>query len=341
MAITTAFVTGASGFIGGHLVERLVREGWEVRCLVRPSSQLLHQLPAGAVPVTGTLEDSATYQEALTGCDAVFHLGGLVGAPRKADLFRVNGTATGLLADGCAAQPVPPRLIFVSSLAAAGPPPVDRAFRDEADAPAPVSDYGRSKRAGEVALQQRADRLPVTILRPGIVYGPRDPKMAAIFQAIARTGIHFTIGFQTPRLSLIHVDELVDVAIAAAERGETLAHDPAGGYSPPGYYLACDDRVHPSYGQLGRLVARSLGRKVFVWPIWRWVGRTVGLTAQSLFPPNGKGNLLSLDKVREATAWSWACSGHKARTDLGLSPRFALEDRLQELAGWLREHDWL
>jgi nucleoside-diphosphate-sugar epimerase len=99
--------------------------------------------------------------------------------------------------------------------------------------PAPISQYGRSKRAGEVALQQRGDRLPVTILRPGIVYGTRDPKMAAIFQAIARTGIHFTIGFQTPRLSLIHVDDLIDVAIAAAVPANaagrlTIAYRPAG-----------------------------------------------------------------------------------------------------------------
>lgn len=341
MAIQTAFVTGASGFIGSHLLERLLRAGCEVRCLVRPSSPPLQPRSSGIVSVSGTLDDPATYREAISGCDTVFHLGGLVGAPRRADLFRVNGTATQFLADACAAQPVPPRLIFVSSLAACGPPPLDRSFRDESDGPAPVSDYGRSKRAGEVALQQRADRMPITILRPGIVYGARDPKMAAIFQAIAKTGIHFTIGFQTPRLSLIHVDDLVDTVLAVADRGETLVHDAAGAYAPRGYYLACDDRVHPSYGQLGRMVARALGQRVFVWPIWRWVGRTVGLAAQTLFPPDSRGNLLSVDKVREATAWSWACSSHKARSQLGLAPASPLDQRLHELAAWLREHRWL
>ena len=79
------------------------------------------------------------------------------------------------------------------------------------DGPAPVSHYGASKRAGESALQQRADRLPITVLRPGIVYGPGDPKVAAVFQAIRMTGIHFTVGFRTPPLSLIHVDDMVDL----------------------------------------------------------------------------------------------------------------------------------
>jgi len=339
--IKTAFVTGATGFIGSHLLERLHQADCEVRCLVRSASRFLPTPRAGIMPVEGTLDDPGSYRQALAGCDAVFHLGGLVGASRQADLYRINGTATAELADACVALPSPPRLVFFSSLAAAGPPPIDRAFRDESDGPAPVSDYGRSKRAGEMALQRRADRLPITILRPGIVYGPRDPKMAAIFQAIARTGIHFTIGFQTPRLSLIHVDDLVDVAVAAAERGETLSHDAAGDYSPEGYYLACDDREHPTYGQFGRLVAKALGRGVFVWPLWRWVGRTVGLAAQTLIPPDGRGNLLSLDKVREATVWSWACSGHKTRAQLGLAPRFSLDERLRDMAAWLREQKWL
>lgn len=336
----TAFVTGASGFIGRHLVDRLVDSGCTVRCLVRPGSTAAAASRPGVTPVTGTLDEPASYRRALAGCDLVYHLGGLVAAPRKADLMRVNGTGTQQLAEACASLPTPPRLVFMSSLAAAGPPPRGRTLRDESDGPVWVSHYGASKRAGEMALQRLADRLPITILRPGIVYGPDDPKVAALFQAIRMTGIHFTVGFRTPPLSLIHVDDMVDLALAAADRGERLDHDPAGGYSPAGYYLACDDREHPTYGQFGRLIGRAMGRRVFVWPLWRWVGRVVGLAAETLFAPDAKGNLLSLDKVREATVRSWACSSEKARTQLGFVPPSRLEARLRETADRLAERGW-
>lgn len=337
----TVFVTGATGFIGRSLVRRLLDRGCEVRCLVRPGSTAVGRVADGAVPVTGGLDAPDSYRAALDGCDTVFHLGGLVAAPRKEELFRINGGATRMLADACARQPTPPRLVFVSSLAAAGPPPVGRDKRDEADMPQPISLYGASKREGEVALQQRADRLPITILRPGIVFGPDDPKVAAVFQTIAMTGIHFTIGFRTPRLSLIHVDDMVDLAMATGERGETLNHAADGAYSPSGYYLACDDREHPTYWQFGKLVGRALDRRVFVWPLWRWVGRVVGLAAETLFPPDGKSNMLSLDKVREATVRSWACSSEKARRQLGFAPAQPLETRLRETAQWLRDNKWL
>lgn len=341
MAISTVFVTGASGFIGTHLVNELVGRGCHVRCLVRPSTAADHLTRLGIERIAGTLTDPTTYDHALRGCDTVFHLGGLVTAARVGDLFAVNGEGTAGLADACARLDTPPRLMLLSSLSAAGPPRIERAFRDETDPPRPISHYGRSKRAGEIAVQQRADRLPVTVIRPGIVYGPGDPKVAALFQAIHRTRVHFVVGFQTPRLSLIHVDDLVDLAIRAAEKGETVAHHPDGDYSSRGYYLACDDRDHPTYWQFGQRIATALGHGVFVWPLWRWVGRTVGFVSQTVLKPAANRNLLTLDKVREATAWSWACSGAKARGDLGFAPRLSLDERLRDTAAWFREHDWL
>jgi len=339
MSLQTIFLTGATGFIGSHLAEVLLRRGCEVRCLIRPGSAGAAGLPRGVVPVVGRVEEPTGYRDAVSGCDAVFHLAGCVNALSRAALMETNGHATARLADACAALPAPPRFVFVSSLAAAGPPPHGRPQRDETDAAAPVSNYGRSKRAGEIALEQLADRLPVTIVRPGIVYGRRDPKIAAVFKAIHRTGVHFVVGFRTPPLSLIHVDDLVGLIVRAATDGETLAV--AAGPVGRGYYLACDDSDHPTYWQFGRHIAAALGRGVFVWPLWRWVGRTVAGVSEAVSRITGDASLLTLDKIREATVRSWACSAAKAREQLAFAPPLPLDARLRETAAWFREQGWL
>lgn len=338
MSLQNVFLTGATGFIGSHLAAVLLQQGCEVRCLIRPGSAGAAGLPPGVVPVVGRVEQPAGYRDALSGCDTVFHLAGCVTALSRTALMETNGHATARLADACAALPVPPRFVLLSSLAAAGPPPLGRVRRAETDRPAPVSHYGRSKRAGEVALERLADRLPVTIVRPGIVYGRRDPKIAAVFKAIHRTGVHVVVGFRTPPLSLIHVDDLVDLIVRAATDGETL--DNAG---PPGcgYYLACDDSEHPTYWQFGRHIAAALGRGVFVWPLWRWVGRSVGGVSEAVSRLTGNASLLTLDKIREATVRTWACSAAKAREQLAFAPPLPLDTRLRETAAWFREQGWL
>lgn len=339
MSLQTVFLTGATGFIGSHLAEALRQRGCEVRCLVRPGATRVADARPGIVPVVGRLEEPDGYRHALAGCDTVFHLAGCVNALSEAALLETNGRATALLAEACAALATPPRFVFVSSLAAAGPPPRGRDRRDESDPAMPVSKYGRSKRAGEIALERLADRLPVTIVRPGIVYGRRDPKIAAVFKAIQRTGVHFVVGFRTPPLSLIHVDDLVGLIVRAATDGETLAG--AGGPAGRGYYLACDDSDHPTYWQFGRHIAAALGRGVFVWPLWRWVGRTVGGVSEAVSRLTGDASLLTLDKIREATVRSWACSAAKARDQLGFAPSLPLDARLRETAAWFREQGWL
>jgi len=324
----TVFLTGATGFIGRHLAPTLLDRGCEVRCLVRDAARAAPLAAAGARLVTGTLTEPDGWSRELTGCDAVYHVAGLVAGRTPAELHAVNASATAGLADACAALESPPRLVHFSSLAAAGPVARDAPPRDEGESAAPVSRYGESKLAGDLELATRAARLPITVLRPAIVFGPHDTKVTQIFQMIALLRLHLLMGFRDPPLSLIHVTDLVALAIAAADRGRVLD----GGSDGTGIYHACDDREHPTYGQFGRLIGRAMGRRVFVWPLWRWVGRIVGLAAETLFAPDGKGNLHSLDKVREATVPSWACSSAKARAQLGFAPPLPLEARLRETA---------
>jgi nucleoside-diphosphate-sugar epimerase len=333
----TVFVTGGTGFVGRHLVDRLLDKGCAVRCLCRSPERAAHLRRDGVELVPGRLEHVDGWRPRLDGCDAVIHAGGLVAARRRRELFLVNGDAVGSLADACAARETPPVLVHVSSLAAAGPAPRGVALREETAAPTPASVYGASKRAGEVELERRAGRLPVSVLRPGIVFGAHDTKSAAIFQSIAWLRLHVSMGFRDWPLSLIHASDLADLALAAALRGTRLAAAGDGA----GFYNACDDREHPTYGMLGRKIARALNCGVLVLPLPVALAWPTSCAVAAFWHLRGQPSIISPDKLREATAGNWAASAAKARTELGFVPAATLDARLKQSADWLRANGGL
>ncbi len=330
----SVLVTGASGFIGRHLVDELFRRGIRVRCFARSTSIVDHLANLDVEIVRGDLLDISDMQRAVSGVDVVFHLAGLTHAINRTELHRTNAVACGVLADACLLAPTPPTLVCVSSLAAAGPASVDRNPIREQDVPRPVSNYGRSKRRGEIELQKRASDLPCTVIRPGIALGPFDPVTIPLFRSVHRFRLHVVVGFQTPPLSLIFVEDLVRLLVQAAQYGERLAGAPAGDYSPEGYYFACDDSEHPTYWELGHRIAAALDRSVFVWPLWRWGGRVSGGVCQMFNRIRGRSSILNLDKIREATVSSWACSAKKARRQLDFTPAQDLDAALKKTASW-------
>lgn len=336
-----AFVTGATGFIGRHLVTALVERGVEVRALVRSPARAAHLHRAGVRTVAGSLADVAAWRHELVGCDAVFNVGGLVAACRRDDLFAVNGRAAGDLADACGSSDTPPTLVHVSSLAAAGPPPRGKAIRDEHDPFAPVSDYGSSKLLGDGELRRRSARLPITSIQPGIVFGPHDANVLTLYKMIDAARLHLPMGFRPVPVSLIHVHDLVELIVAAADRGERMTPAAGDGHCSSGVYHACDDREHPSYGELGRRIGDAIGRSVVVLPVATPVAWPIVTIASACAALAGKPSLVSPDKLREATASSWAASAAKARGQLGFAPAATIDDRLRETGEWFRANGLL
>jgi nucleoside-diphosphate-sugar epimerase len=155
---------------------------------------------------------------------------------------------------------------------------------------------------------------------------------------IRRWRVHPVVGFRTPPLSVIHVDDLVQLILLAVERGETLRSDPA---SSAGYYFACDDSEFPTYWEFGQRIAKSLDQRVFVWPLWRWVSRCAGYSVQTISRLRRQPSLLSVDKVREASVRSWASSCQKSRQQFGFSPSKSLDEHLRETFQWYIANGWL
>lgn len=332
------FLTGSTGFIGRHVARAAVDAGFTCVCLVRPTTDT-SVLPAENIHlVQGDLLQPASYQQQLLDCDFVIHLAGITQSLDIDQLYETNERACELLCDVCKSSDKLKRLVYLSSLAAAGPPSVGKASRVESDPIDPVSEYGRSKRAGELAFIKEADSVATTIMRPGIVLGPGDRKQAELIQLIYRWRLHIVAGFRTPDLSMIHVDDLTRLIFSALLHGETLTADPASG---AGVYFAVDDSEFPNYWQFGKQIASALDQSVFVWPLWRWVARTVAYVNQSIAASRHRTTTLTVDKIREATVRSWASSASKAREQLGFAPEIPLSKRIEETAQWYVSEDWV
>lgn len=348
-ALQPVLVTGASGFIGRRLVQRLIEGGCRVSCLVRSNSRVDEWRLAGVPLLTGDVTERGSVERALIESQAatVFHLAGLVRAPRWGtghnDFVTVNAGGTENIAAACAARLVPPVLVVASSLAAAGPSHADQA-RVERDAPTPISEYGRGKFAGEEAAAKYASTVPITIVRPPIVFGPGDRAMLQLFRPIARWGIHVvppSVGGANleSRLSLIHIDDLVEGLLVAAEKGERLPSRTSE--SGQGIYFVSGEES-PTYVQLGQIIAAALEKKSpRVVRVPAPLMKLIGIGGDVLGLIRREPSWITGDKMTEALAGSWTCSSAKAREQLGWSPAANLADRLFETVQWYRQAGWL
>lgn len=332
-----AFVTGASGFIGRHLVRRLVERGVAVRCLVRATSRTEPLEGLGVELVEGELATSGLPDSALRDCQLVYHLAGRTSALRPGQLQRVNAAGTFHLLERCTQLPQAPRLLIVSSLAAAGTSPPGR-WREGHERPRPVSHYGRSKRGGERAAERFAGQVPISIVRPGIVFGEENLETLPVFRSVYRHRVHVVPTLFPTRVALIHQADLIDLLLAVADRGQCLA---AGGDRRQGYYFAADPRC-PRYVEWGRLIARAAGRRSpFILMVPEPLLWTAAGAAHLVQLRRGASVQFNLDKIREATAGDWVCRIERGYDQLGFQHRFPLEHRLRQTVQWYVQHGWM
>jgi nucleoside-diphosphate-sugar epimerase len=335
-------VTGASGFIGSNVARTLVSAGREAVCMMRTTSSRRLLDGVSASLVWGDVADRESLAAAVTDTSLVFHLAGSHRNVRAADFYRVNAEGTRNLVEACARMQSPPVVVVVSSLAAAGPALPDRPLV-ETDPPAPVSHYGRSKLAAESAARQFAHAVPITIVRPPIVFGDGDRLGLPMFTSVATTGFHVVPGRASHRYSLIHASDLVNALVLAAERGSRLPPPDACGSENEGqglYFVA--DEQSPTSPEFGAMIGQALGRtKTRIVRIPMPVVWSAALGVEVAVRISRRTRFLNLDKTREIAAGSWTCSAEKARRKLGFHPAAPLSERLRQTVAWYRRFGWL
>jgi len=325
----SVLVTGGTGFVGSHLVELLVSKGHEVTCLVRDPGNLRWLKGQQVRLVQGDCGDRDSLAAAVRNVATVYHVAGLTKAARRRDYYEVNQIGTRNLLDACAHHgPTIRKFVLVSSLAAAGPSQADRPVR-AADAPHPVSDYGRSKLFAEEETLKFKDRFPVVILRPSAVYGPRDTDVFELFRWAAK-GYILNMGGGERFLNWCYVKDLAEALLLAGERSVQSGS----------VYFVAEDRIHSMTGfQQALQESGGVTAKVIKVPVW--AGYLIGFAAEAAGLLSGKATIINRQKVREAAQQYWTCDLDKIRADLGFRARMPLEQGLTVTWKWYRENGWI
>jgi nucleoside-diphosphate-sugar epimerase len=320
------FITGATGFIGRHLCERLAARGDKVVALVRTPGKTA-KLPSGVEVFRGDLSIFADPKTVLPPSDVVIHLAGVVAARREADYAAVNHAAVESLLECVGRQDWKPRrFLFASSLAAAGPSPDNRAWTEE-DPPAPMDPYGIAKAKAEASVRRAP--FPTTAFRPPIVLGPGDEASLTLFKA-ARSGIGVCVAGAPQRLSFVDVRDLADAIVLMADD------------SRPGsfLYFASHPRVM-DIRELWRDLALAVGSRVRVVPLPRWI-LYVAMRFSTLFASIfGFRNQLDAKQYKQMTAPAFVCSSEALQRDLGWAPQHDLAECLAYAAEGYRSEKLL
>lgn len=321
-------LTGASGFVGSHILDYLLQRGIPTRILLRPSSS--DRFIAGHLPsierCDGSIDRPDSLAAAMEDITHVIHCAGLVKALRIRQFYDINQLGTRNVIEAANARGIT-RLLHISSLAAAGPGTATNPRR-ASDTPRPVSEYGRSKLAGEQEVETRC-RCEFTIIRPPAVYGPRDHEFLRLFKAV-QSGFLPDVGCGRQALSLVFVEDLAKVIVAS------LIPPAAAGR----VFFAANPEVKTAR-EFGELVAGELRKRPFRLPIPVPLLWPVCWGQQLISQLTRTANVISGQKYAELKAPGWVCDATTLKTELGLECPTTLAEGVRRTAAAYRTDGWL
>ncbi|TDX01672.1 NAD-dependent epimerase/dehydratase family protein [Dinghuibacter silviterrae] len=322
-------ITGASGFVGYHLIESALARGLDVTAGIRQSSQVGHLSGLAIRYATLDLARKDQLAEELDkgGYDFIIHAAGATKAPTQEAYDAANAASTENLAEAArTALPNLKKLVFLSSLAAIGPLGNREEAITEDTQPNPVTAYGRSKLLAERRLAIQP--LPWLVLRPTAVYGPRDKDIFILLRLIRR-GWEPYIGKAPQRLSFVYVKDLSDLAVHALFTEHTHR-----------FYNVTDGRAYDRY-ELAGIVKAYFHRRTLKFFVPVPLVKIIATGLERVYERRHKSPALNREKLQELTAPNWVCRIDSARRELGFWPDYDLKNGLEETLEWYLRNGWL
>ena len=324
----SVLITGASGFLGYHLIMAALDKNLTVYAAIRKNSQIDHlkELPVKYLYLDYDDVDSIAKTLADNTINYIIHAAGITKAVKQEEYNHVNATYSVNLAKAVNMSGNRfKKMVFVSSLAAVGPLTDDVSTITEQTNLMPVTAYGRSKLLAENELT-KID-IPLTILRPTAIYGPRDTNIFIILKTV-NNGFDPYIGKILQRLSFVHARDVADIAVQALFINES------------GTYNISDGNSYSRY-QFADTTKKILNKKAlrFHLPL-----PLVKALAYFLETTNGwvnKSTVINREKLHELAAKNWSCDISKARRELNFNPKFNLEEGLKDSILWYQHNKLL
>lgn len=322
-------VTGASGFIGSHIVDLLLKKGKEIVCLIRKEADLrwLRDYIKYVEIRYGDFLYPETLKESFKDIDIVLHTAGVLNTYDWHNYYLINFLGTKNLVKACCENSKVKRFIFFSNLNASGPSQT-RDFRSEDDIPKPVSHFGRSKLLGEEEVLKVKDKINVVILRPTLLYGPRDLNLLSLFRVV-KMGFFVVFGDEEKIINLCYIDDLSNAVSLLLEKnlssGEIIN---IGGENYPIYEIK---------DSLSKVVKKKLktirlNRKILI-PL-SYLAEIMGRVLK-------KPLVLNIDRIQDLSQNNWGVKTDKAFNLLNYKPKISLQEGFLKTYEWYKQYGFL
>lgn len=323
-------ITGATGFVGYHLIEKALAAGLEVFAAVRKSSDVSHlkEFHITYVDLNYSSVDVLKAQLEAHQYNYIIHAAGITKAKTTADYNHINAGYTRNLALAAVEANIQlEKFVFVSSLAALGPLTDLNGIIQDDSVGSPVTSYGASKLLAEQHLREIKE-LPLIVIRPTAVYGPRERDIFILFKSISQ-GLEPYIGSFKQKLTFIYVKDLADVIVSALSSTVTGR-----------YYNVTDGHIYDRYS-LGKFARKALNKKTFKFHLPIFIVSAMASVMDFLYKNSKDTPALNREKMGELTAANWACNIEHAVTDLGYHPAYDLETGIIDTMKWYKDNRWL